>query len=112
MVTGVQFWVTDYLTLSVDEGGLGQPLGTVVICFSLCSLTGPTAGVFMGGAIVDKMGGYQDRDGTGEHRGSSPPNTPTGRGGGLTDGLLPSRNNARKNTCINAISRTHEHTRC
>jgi hypothetical protein len=82
VVTGVQFWVTDYLTLSVDEGGLGQPLGTVVICFSLCSLTGPTAGVFMGGAIVDKMGGYQDRDGTGEHRGSSPPNTPTGRGGG------------------------------
>ena len=31
MVTGVQFWVTDYLTLSVDEGGLGQPLGTVVV---------------------------------------------------------------------------------
>ena len=44
VVTGIQFWVTDYLTMPVAEGGMGQEQGLVVMCFSICSLTGPTTG--------------------------------------------------------------------
>ena len=59
VVTGIQYWVTDYLTLPVAEGGMGMDQGLVVICFSVLSLTGPTAGVFFGGWIIDKQGGYK-----------------------------------------------------
>lgn len=59
VVTGIQFWVTDYLTMPVAEGGMGQDTGLVVICFSITSLTGPTAGVFFGGWIIDRQGGYK-----------------------------------------------------
>ena len=52
-------WVTDYLTLPVAEGGMGIDQGLVVISFSVCSLTGPTLGVFFGGWIIDRQGGYK-----------------------------------------------------
>jgi hypothetical protein len=63
VVTGIQFWVTDYLTMPVEEGGMGQEQGLVVMCFSICSLTGPTTGVFFGGWVIDRQGGYKDETG-------------------------------------------------
>eukprot|EP01050_Picozoa_sp_SAG11_P013621 SAG11_NODE_1604_length_4596_cov_22.286636_3_plen_782_part_00 len=59
VVTGIQYWVTDYLTLPIAEGGMGIDQGTVVISFAVSSLTGPTAGVFFGGWIIDRQGGYK-----------------------------------------------------
>ena len=58
MVTGIQFWVTDYMVtfLHADPNA-------VVAAFALASLTGPTAGVFFGGWVVDKRGGYKDETG-------------------------------------------------
>ena len=43
-MTGIQFWVTDYLVTF-----LGADPNAVVVGFALASLTGPTAGVFFGG---------------------------------------------------------------
>lgn len=63
VVTGLQFWVTDYMTTPVAEGGIGIDPGLVVISFALSSLTGPTAGVFFGGWYIDKHGGYKDDTG-------------------------------------------------
>ena len=63
VVTGIQFWVTDYMTTPVSEGGIGIDAGLVVLSFSLSSLTGPTAGVFFGGWYIDRMGGYKDETG-------------------------------------------------
>ena len=51
VVTGIQFWVTDYLTLPIAEGGMGEDLGTVVIGFSICSLTGPTVGLAINNSL-------------------------------------------------------------
>ena len=35
VVTGIQFWVTDYMTTPVSEGGIGIDAGLVVLSFSL-----------------------------------------------------------------------------
>jgi hypothetical protein len=67
VVTGIQFWITDYLTTPVSEGGIGADVGLVVICFALSSLTGPTLGVFFGGYYIDRHGGYANT--TGEQHG-------------------------------------------
>ena len=40
VVTGIQFWVTNYLALPPSQGGLGFPLKDVVIAFALVSATG------------------------------------------------------------------------
>lgn len=53
-VTGVQFWGTKYLAIA-----LRAPLPLVNLLFIVCAATGPTLGVFFGGWIVDKMGGYK-----------------------------------------------------
>lgn len=42
VITGLQFWVTDYMTTPVAEGGIGIDPGLVVVSFALSSLTGPT----------------------------------------------------------------------
>ena len=60
VVTGVQFWITDYATRSKQEGGLGADAETVVLVFSIASVTAPVMGVFIGGALIDKQGGYKD----------------------------------------------------
>lgn len=60
VVTGVQFWITDYATLAKEEGGLGADAQTVVFVFSVASVTGPVIGVFLGGVLIDKQGGYKD----------------------------------------------------
>lgn len=49
VVTGIQFWVTDYLTAAPELGGLGADKGTVLVAFSVTILTAPTAGVIFGG---------------------------------------------------------------
>ena len=53
-VTGVQFWGTKYLRVA-----LHAPLPLVNTLFIICAATGPTLGVFFGGWIVDKNGGYK-----------------------------------------------------
>lgn len=54
VVTGVQFWGTEFL-IRVMEGGQKQ----VMIMFMLTSATGPIFGVLLGGYLTDKMGGYK-----------------------------------------------------
>ncbi len=53
VVTGVQFWGTDYL-ISV----LGGDVHSVRILFILTSATAPIFGVVFGGWVVDRYGGY------------------------------------------------------
>jgi MFS transporter, Spinster family, sphingosine-1-phosphate transporter len=57
VVTGLQFWVSDYwrIVLHVEKE-------TVFLVFSMITCTGPTLGVVLGGLILDKFGGY-----TGKH---------------------------------------------
>eukprot|EP00946_MAST-07B_sp_MAST-7B-sp1_P005351 g5351.t1 len=55
VVTGIQFWVTAYMINVV-----GAKKIDVQIAFAITSLTGPLAGVFFGGWLVDKMGGYKE----------------------------------------------------
>ena len=62
VVTGIQFWVTNYLTAPVAETGLGFDFKTVVIGFALTSATAPVMGVIFGGVSVDKLGGYRKKD--------------------------------------------------
>jgi hypothetical protein len=59
VVSGIQFWVTRYLTEV-----LGVPRRTVLICFTLTSITAPVLGVIMSGWILDKLGGYKGTKGT------------------------------------------------
>eukprot|EP01031_Cornospumella_fuschlensis_P031198 gene31198-37705_t len=53
-VTGVQYWGTKYLLIS-----LHAPLLLVNVLFVLCAATGPVMGVFFGGYIIDAFGGYK-----------------------------------------------------
>ena len=62
VVTGIQFWVTNYLASPPSQGGLGFPLKDVVIAFALVSATAPILGVVFGGVSVDKFGGYRKKD--------------------------------------------------
>lgn len=57
-VTGIQFWITDYL-----EQVIGAPKDTVLTAFALTSCTAPAMGVVFGGWLVDRMGGYKDESG-------------------------------------------------
>jgi MFS family permease len=58
VVTGIQQWITVYLTDAV-----GAKYGDVVLLFTICSATGPTLGVFFGGWFCDKIGGYRGVEG-------------------------------------------------
>ena len=58
VVTGIQFWVTKYLT--DEEDGLGYDLVMVGIGFAIVSATSPVAGVIFGGSSVQKIGGYKN----------------------------------------------------
>ena len=53
-VTGIQYWGTKYLSVS-----LRAPIGLVNLLFVLCAATGPTTGVLFGGWLVDFFGGYK-----------------------------------------------------
>jgi sugar phosphate permease len=54
IITGIQFWVSDYLmnVLNVSQE-------TVFIAFAVSCVSGPTIGVIVGGVIVHKIGGYR-----------------------------------------------------
>jgi MFS family permease len=54
VVTGVQFWITEYLLIT-----LNIPYATVLAGFTIVSATGPVSGVVFGGWIVDRLGGYK-----------------------------------------------------
>ncbi|KAA0154239.1 hypothetical protein FNF29_02461 [Cafeteria roenbergensis] len=58
VVTGIQFWISDYLIKDI-----GADPAAVVAGFAVTSLTAPTMGVFFGGWLVDRMGGYKDDTG-------------------------------------------------
>jgi sugar phosphate permease len=62
-VTGMQYWITDYMTQPREQGGIGAEPELVVLCFSIASLTAPTGGVLIGGYIIDRQGGYEDASG-------------------------------------------------
>ena len=61
VVTGTQFWITEYAQATPPEG-LGIAQQTVLWAFSLTSVTAPTSGVFFGGWIIDQQGGYKDAE--------------------------------------------------
>jgi MFS transporter, Spinster family, sphingosine-1-phosphate transporter len=58
IVTGIQFWATIYMVEKVGA----DPL-TVKTGFVLTSITGPLIGVFFGGWLIDRLGGYKDDSG-------------------------------------------------
>jgi len=58
VVTGIQFWITDYLTLPVEQYGMAADPSLVVMVFAFEALSGPIAGVFFGGWAIDRIGGY------------------------------------------------------
>lgn len=53
VVTGIQYWTPDYLknVLDIDSH-------TISIYFSMTSLSAPVLGVFVGGVMTSKYGGY------------------------------------------------------
>jgi MFS family permease len=57
-VTGIQYWITDYL-----EQVIGAPKDKVLTAFAITSCTAPAMGVVFGGWLVDRMGGYKDESG-------------------------------------------------
>jgi len=58
VVTGIQFWVTPYLT-----DYLGAKKLTVVFIFAITSITAPIIGLAVGGTVNDRLGGYQGKRG-------------------------------------------------
>ena len=54
VVTGVQYWGTAYLSVTLSAR---MPL--VNLLFIVCAATGPTLGVFFGGYVIDVLGGYR-----------------------------------------------------
>ena len=54
IVTGIQFWVSDYmLTMIINDKSIVFP-GYVI-----CTITAPTLGVLVGGLLSHKVGGYK-----------------------------------------------------
>ncbi|KEP66430.1 UNVERIFIED_CONTAM: transporter, major facilitator family protein [Hammondia hammondi] len=54
VVTGIQFWVTEYMVVVLKFGKIN-----VVVLSTLCFLTAPTSGIWCGGYICDQCGGYR-----------------------------------------------------
>ena len=59
IVTGIQFWITEYLIEILHT----DPL-MVNIIFSIISITAPLSGVLFGGTLSDKYGGYKGKNKT------------------------------------------------
>jgi MFS family permease len=57
ILTGIQFWMTIYLT-----DILGNDPIIVMIIFSLVSITAPLGGVLVGGTFADAYGGYRGKN--------------------------------------------------
>ena len=61
VVTGIQFWITKYLTQVI-----GADPTRVTIVFSVVSIMAPVSGVFFGSWIIDRNGGYKGEAAEGE----------------------------------------------
>lgn len=57
VVTGIQFWASDYLLNVMNI----QP-SLVFPTYAITTVTGPTLGVVMGGAVCHKTGGYRAKN--------------------------------------------------
>ena len=55
VVTGVQYWVPSYMLIAIN-----QSPEQVNLSFIICAGTAPTMGVFFGGWLVDRLGGYRE----------------------------------------------------
>eukprot|EP00995_Heteronema_vittatum_P007122 NODE_225_length_1617_cov_333.228954_g159_i0.p1 GENE.NODE_225_length_1617_cov_333.228954_g159_i0~~NODE_225_length_1617_cov_333.228954_g159_i0.p1 ORF type:complete len:472 (-),score=143.91 NODE_225_length_1617_cov_333.228954_g159_i0:71-1486(-) len=55
VVTGIQVWVTQYLTGPPVEADAN----TVIMAFTATTATAPILGVLMGGKVIDYIGGYR-----------------------------------------------------
>eukprot|EP00928_Gymnodinium_smaydae_P053113 TRINITY_DN37184_c0_g1_i1.p1 TRINITY_DN37184_c0_g1~~TRINITY_DN37184_c0_g1_i1.p1 ORF type:complete len:576 (-),score=104.56 TRINITY_DN37184_c0_g1_i1:159-1862(-) len=58
VVTGVQYWSSKYFKVSFGRADV-----EVTSIFILVAGTGPVAGVTIGSAIIDRLGGYRDAEG-------------------------------------------------
>ena len=63
VVTGTQFWITEYAQAAPPEG-LGEDPKTVLWSFAFTSVTAPVIGVFLGGWVIDQQGGYEKVEAT------------------------------------------------
>ena len=53
VITGIQYWITDYLINRIK-----QPESTVFVTFGVISITAPILGVIIGGNLTTYLGGY------------------------------------------------------
>lgn len=57
IITGIEFWITNYMHIV-----LHQELEKVFFTFSIVCITAPTLGVLVGGYVIEKVGGYSNRN--------------------------------------------------
>ncbi len=53
IITGVQFWCTDYIVIVMH-----MKVSSAYIYFTITCITAPVLGVFIGGVIIQAYGGY------------------------------------------------------
>lgn len=58
VVTGIQYWVSAYMTIVLGASAEQAAIYFVVICF-----TGPIFGVVVGGLLTQHVGGYNSTKG-------------------------------------------------
>jgi hypothetical protein len=58
VLTGIQFWITSYLTTTMDAS-----YRLVLGSFTAISATAPVAGLLLGGSLIDWQGGYHGNEG-------------------------------------------------
>jgi len=57
VVTGVQYWVPSYMLVAINNS-----TEIVNLSFIICAGTAPTSGVFFGGWLIDRLGGYKTQE--------------------------------------------------
>jgi sugar phosphate permease len=58
VVTGLQYWISAYMTTVMGASAEQAAVYFVVMCF-----TGPICGVIVGGILTQKVGGYNSTKG-------------------------------------------------
>jgi len=53
IITGIEFWITDYMRKILKKED-----SKIFISFSIICITSPTCGVLIGGYLIEKLGGY------------------------------------------------------
>jgi MFS family permease len=56
IVTAIQFWITDYLTVVIQADK-----DIIIMAFVITCVTAPTLGIITGGCIVERFGGYEQK---------------------------------------------------